>query len=212
MPAHHGPSVLVTGIHSAIGEYLGSEFMGHGWFVVGADSSRRASHFARAHVQTDLTGVDSYSRAVRRAALLGNGLDCVVNTDEVPVFGEQGEAFVRAAFAQALVEMSGSVVNVLAEARSEGLDRSLVMGRTTAFAGLIAGSRVNTVAPNLLDPASSYSGVDADEFLASLNAYQPVVRPRPTLDEIAAAVFFIASQPLSGVTLGADDILPLQRR
>ncbi len=212
MPAHHGPSVLVTGIHSAIGEYLGSEFMGHGWFVVGADSSRRASHFARAHVQTDLTGVDSYSRAVRRAALLGNGLDCVVNTDEVPVFGEQGEAFVRAAFAQALVEMSGSVVNVLAEARSEGLDRSLVMGRTTEFAGLIAGSRVNTVAPNLLDPASSYSGVDADEFLASLNAYQPVVRPRPTLDEIAAAVFFIASQPLSGVTLGADDILPLQRR
>ena len=205
MPAHHGPSVLVTGIHSAIGEYLGSEF-------VGADSSRRTSHFARAHVQTDLTGVDSYSRAVRRAALLGNGLDCVVNTDEVPVFGEQGEAFVRAAFAQALVEMSGSVVNVLAEARSEGLDRSLVMGRTTEFAGLIAGSRVNTVAPNLLDPASSYSGVDADEFLASLNAYQPVVRPRPTLDEIAAAVFFIASQPLSGVTLGADDILPLQRR
>ena len=86
------------------------------------------------------------------------------------------------------------------------------MGRTTEFAGLIAGSRVNTVAPNLLDPASSYSGVDADEFLASLNAYQPVVRPRPTLDEIAAAVFFIASQPLSGVTLGADDILPLQRR
>ena len=212
MPAHHGPSVLVTGIHSAIGEYLGSEFMGHGWFVVGADSSRRTSHFARAHVQTDLTGVDSSSRAVRRAALLGNGLDCVVNTDEVPVFGEQGEAFVRAAFAQALVEMSGSVVNVLAEARSEGLDRSLVMGRTTEFAGLIAGSRVNTVAPNLLDPASSYSGVDADEFLASLNAYQPVVRPRPTLDEIAAAVFFIASQPLSGVTLGADDILPLQRR
>ena len=212
MPAHHGPSVLVTGIHSAIGEYLGSEFMGHGWFVVGADSSPRTSHFARAHVQTDLTGVDSYSRAVRRAALLGNGLDCVVNTDEVPVFGEQGEAFVRAAFAQALVEMSGSVVNVLAEARSEGLDRSLVMGRTTEFAGLIAGSRVNTVAPNLLDPASSYSGVDADEFLASLNAYQPVVRPRPTLDEIAAAVFFIASQPLSGVTLGADDILPLQRR
>ena len=212
MPAHHGPSVLVTGIHSAIGEYLGSEFMGHGWFVVGADSSRRTSHFARAHVQTDLTGVDSYSRAVRRAALLGNGLDCVVNTDEVPVFGEQGEAFVRAAFAQALVEMSGSVVNVLAEARSEGLDRSLVMGRTTEFAGLIAGSRVNTVAPNLLDPASSYSGVDADEFLASLNAYQPVVRPRPTLDEIAAAVFFIASQPLSGVTIGADDILPLQRR
>ena len=212
MPAHHGPSVLVTGIHSALGEYIGSEFMGHGWFVVGADSSRRTSHFARAHVQTDLTGVDSYSRAVRRAALLGNGLDCVVNTDEVPVFGEQGEAFVRAAFAQALVEMSGSVVNVLAEARSEGLDRSLVMGRTTEFAGLIAGSRVNTVAPNLLDPASSYSGVDADEFLASLNAYQPVVRPRPTLDEIAAAVFFIASQPLSGVTLGADDILPLQRR
>ena len=212
MPAHHGPSVLVTGIHSVIGEYLGSEFMGHGWFVVGADSSRRTSHFARAHVQTDLTDVDSYSRAVRRAALLGNGLDCVVNTDEVPVFGEQGEAFVRAAFAQALVEMSGSVVNVLAEARSEGLDRSLVMGRTTEFAGLIAGSRVNTVAPNLLDPASSYSGVDADEFLASLNAYQPVVRPRPTLDEIAAAVFFIASQPLSGVTLGADDILPLQRR
>ena len=212
MPAHHGPSVLVTGIHSAIGEYLGSEFMGHGWFVVGADSSPRTSHFARAHVQTDLTDVDSYSRAVRRAALLGNGLDCVVNTDEVPVFGEQGEAFVRAAFAQALVEMSGSVVNVLAEARSEGLDRSLVMGRTTEFAGLIAGSRVNTVAPNLLDPASSYSGVDADEFLSSLNASQPVVRPRPTLDEIAAAVFFIASQPLSGVTLGADDILPLQRR
>ena len=211
MPAHHGPSVLVTGIHSAIGEYLGSEFMGHGWFVVGADSSPRTSHFARAHVQTDLTDVDSYSRAVRRAALLGNGLDCVVNTDEVPVFGEQGEAFVRAAFAQALADMSGSVVNVLAEARSEGLDRSFVQGRTAELATLNGGSRVNTVAPNLLDPASSYRGADADEFLASLNAHEPVVHRRPTLDEVAAAAFLIASGPLSGVTLEAGDILPLLR-
>lgn len=211
MPAHHGPSVLVTGIHSAVGEYLGSEFMGHGWFVVGADSSLRTSHFARAQVQTDLTDIDSYSRAVHRAARLGNGLDCVINTDEVPVFGEQGEAYVRAAFAQALAEMSGSVVNVLAEATSEGLDRSLVLGRTAEFAGLIVRSRVNTVAPNLLDPASSYSGADADEFLASLNAHEPVVHPRPTLDEVAAAAFLIATGPLSGVTLEAGDILPLLR-
>lgn len=211
MPAHHGPSVLVTGIHSATGEYLGSEFMGHGWFVVGADSSPRTSHFARAHVQTDLTDVDSYSRAVRRAALLGNGLDCVLNTDEVPVFGEQGEAFVRAAFTQALADMSGSVVNVLAEARSEGLDRSFVQGRTAELATLNGGSRVNTVAPNLLDPASSYRGADADEFLASLNAHEPVVHRRPTLDEVAAAAFLIATGPLSGVTLEAGDILPLLR-
>jgi NAD dependent epimerase/dehydratase family len=212
MPAHHGPSVLVTGIHSALGEYLGSEFMGHGWFVVGADSSPRTSHFARAQVQADLTDIDAYSRAVRRAARLGNGLDCVVNTDEVPVFGEQGAAFIRAALTLALVEMSGSVVNVLTEAWSEGLDRSFVRARTAELAALIEGSRVNTVAPNLLDPALSYRGLDADEFLASLNAREPVVRPRPTLDEVAAAVFFIANHPLSGVTLGADEILPLQRQ
>jgi NAD(P)-dependent dehydrogenase (short-subunit alcohol dehydrogenase family) len=212
MPAHHGPSVLVTGIHSAVGEYLGSEFMGHGWFVVGADSSPRTSHFARAQVQADLTDIDSYSGAVLRAARLGNGLDCVVNADEVPVFGELGEAFIRAAFTLALAEMSGSVVNVLAEARSEGLERSFVLSRTAELAALNDGSRVNTVAPNLLDSALSYKGADADEFLASLNVHDPVVRPRPTLDEVAAAVFFIASEPLSGVTLGADDILPLQRR
>jgi NAD(P)-dependent dehydrogenase (short-subunit alcohol dehydrogenase family) len=108
--------------------------------------------------------------------------------------------------------MSGSVVNVLAEARSEGLERSFVLSRTAELAALNDGSRVNTVAPNLLDSALSYKGADADEFLASLNVHDPVVRPRPTLDEVAAAVFFIASEPLSGVTLGADDILPLQRR
>jgi NAD(P)-dependent dehydrogenase (short-subunit alcohol dehydrogenase family) len=212
MPAHHGPSVLVTGIHSAVGEYIGSEFMGHGWFVVGADSSHRTSHFARAHVHADLSSIQSYSHAVRRASILGNGLDCVVNADAVPVFGDQGEEFIRAAFVQALAEMRGSVVNVLAEARSEGLDRSFVLGRTAELAALNAGARVNTVAPNLVHSSSTYRGADPDEFLATLTANGPVVRPRPTLDDVAAAVFFIASQPLSGVTLGADDILPVLRR
>jgi hypothetical protein len=48
--------------------------MGHGWFVVGADSSHRTSHFARAHVHADLSSIESYSHAVRRASILGNGL------------------------------------------------------------------------------------------------------------------------------------------
>ena len=212
MPAHHGPSVLVTGIHSALGEYIGSEFMGHGWFVIGSDGSHRTSHFARAHVPADLADVGAYARAVHRAARLGNGLDCVVNVDAVPIFDAEGAAFIRAAVDQGLMGTSGSIVNVLAEARSEGLDRAFVRGRTAELAALIDGSRVNTVAPNLLDPASSYRGADADEFLASLNAHEPVVRPRPTLDEVAATVFFIANEPLSGVTLGADEILPLQRK
>ncbi len=135
-----------------------------------------------------------------------------MNSDAVPVFGDQGEEFIRAAFVQALAEMRGSVVNVLAEARSEGLDRSFVLGRTAELAALNAGARVNTVAPNLVHSSSTYRGADPDEFLATLTANEHVVRPRPTLDDVAAAVFFIASQPLSGVTLGADDILPVLRR
>jgi hypothetical protein len=186
--------------------------MGHGWFVVGADSSHRTSHFARAHVYADLSNIESYSYAVRRAAILGNGLDCVVNADAVPVFGEHGEEFVRAAFEQALAEMRGSVVNVLAEPMSEGLDREFVIGRTAEFAALSADARVSTVAPNLLDASSSYRGADADEFLATLTVHEPSVRPRPTLDDVGAAVFFLATKPLSGFTLGADDILPLLRR
>ena len=212
MPAHHGPSVLVTGIHSEVGEYIGSEFMGHGWFVVGADSSRRTSHFARAHVHTDLSNIQSYSHAVRRAAVLGNGLDCIVNADAVPVFGEDGEEFIRVAFEQALTEMHGSVVNVLAEAISEELDRSFVLGRTAELAAFNLGARVNTIAPNLVESTSTYRGADPDEFLAAITANDPAVRPRPTLDDVGAAVFFIASQPLSGVTLGAEDILPALRR
>lgn len=212
MPAHHGPSVLVTGIHSEIGEYIGSEFMGHGWFVVGADSSRRTSHFARAHVQTDLASIQSYSQAVRRAAILGNGLDCVVNADAVPVFGDDGEGFIRVACEQALAEMRGAVVNVLAEPRSEGLDRSFVLGRTAALAALNPDARVNTVAPNLVESTAPYRGADPDEFLAAITAHEPSIRPRPTLGDVAAAVFFIASQPLSGVTLGAEDIVPALRR
>lgn len=212
MPAHHGPSVLVTGIHSAVGEWIGSEFMGHGWFVVGADSSHRTSHFARAHVPADLSNIESYSSAVRRAAVLGNGLDCVVNADAVPVFGEQGESFVRAAAEQALAEMRGSVVNVLAEATSEGLERAFVIRRTAELAALSEVVRVSTVAPNLLNSAPAYRGSDADEFLATISANESSVGPRPTLDDIAAAVFFIATQPLSGVTFAAADIIPLLRR
>ena len=209
MPANHGPSVLVTGIHSLIGEYIGSGFMAHGWFVVGTDESHRTSHFARAHVQADLADVDSYALAVRRAARLGDGLDCVVNTDLVPVFGEHGEAFVRAAFDQALTEMGGSIVNVLAEPGSEGLDRDFVRRRTAELAGLVAGSRVNTVAPNLLDSTSSDRGADADEFLATLNEREHSARPRPTLEDISNAVVFLSTQPLTGVTLGADEVLPV---
>ena len=212
MPAHHGPSVLVTGIHSAVGEYIGSEFMGHGWFVVGADSSHRTSHFARAHMHADLADSDSYSHAVRRAAILGNGLDCVVNSDAVPVFGEQGEEFIRAAFVQALAEMRGSVVNVLAGARSEGLDRAFVQRRTAELAALSANVRVNTIAPSLLDATPPYRGSDADEFLAALNEHEPHSGPRPTLDDVAAAVRFVAAQSMSGVTLGGADILPLLHR
>jgi hypothetical protein len=126
--------------------------------------------------------------------------------------GEQGEEFIRAAIVQALAEMHGSVVNVLAEPTSEGLDREFVIGRTAELAELSANVRVSTIAPNLLDSTSRYRGADADEFLAALNAHEQSVRPRPTLDDVAAAVFYMASQLLSGVTLGADDIPPLLRR
>jgi NAD(P)-dependent dehydrogenase (short-subunit alcohol dehydrogenase family) len=212
MPAHHGPSVLVTGIHSQIGEYIGSEFMGRGWFVIGSDGSRRTSHFARAHVHADLANVDSYAHAVHRAARLGNGLDCVVNVDQVPIFDDEGAAFIRVAFDQGLTETSGSIVNVLAEARSEGLEREFVQRRTAELAELTPGGRVNTVAPNLVESASAYRGSDADEFLATLDADEFSIRPRPTLDDIARAAFLIGTQPLSGVTLGAGDIIPLLRR
>ena len=37
MPASHAPSVLITGIHTAVGEAVGYEFIRNGWFVMGAD-------------------------------------------------------------------------------------------------------------------------------------------------------------------------------
>lgn len=83
MPADRAPSVLITGIHSDLGFAVSHAFRREGWFVIGCDHGTTTGRNARVHVTADLTLEDECRRAAKRAAKLGNGLDCLVNCAEV---------------------------------------------------------------------------------------------------------------------------------
>jgi hypothetical protein len=61
MPASHAPSVLITGIHTAVGEAVGYEFIRNGWFVMGADELAHTSHFSRAQIRAEIGNLAPWS-------------------------------------------------------------------------------------------------------------------------------------------------------
>lgn len=211
MPANYARSVLITGIHTEVGEYTGYEFMSNDWFVIGCDATHRTSHFARNHIQADVTDLSEYRRAVATAARIGNGLDCVVNCATVPMFGLFGEDYIRAA-AASLHELHGAIVNELSATELEHHHLPEIKATTRSLAAMDHGIRVNTVAPFLsASPHGSrahYAGTDADEFLAHLNSADASARLPMSAAEIAATVYFLAAEPINGETLSADDSLP----
>jgi NAD(P)-dependent dehydrogenase (short-subunit alcohol dehydrogenase family) len=87
MPADRAPSVLITGIHSDHGFAISHRFRREGWFVVGCDQGTTTGRNARAHISADLTNEDDCRRVAKRAAKLGNGIDCIVNCADVHVGG-----------------------------------------------------------------------------------------------------------------------------
>ncbi len=87
MPADRAPSVLITGIHSEQGFAISHRFRKEGWFVVGCDQGTAVGRNARAHITADLTDESDCQRAAKRAARLGNGLDCVVHCADVRLDG-----------------------------------------------------------------------------------------------------------------------------
>jgi len=211
MPANYARSVLITGIHTEVGEYTGYEFMGNDWFVIGCDTSHHTSYFARNHIQADVTDLAEYRRAVATAARIGNGLDVVINCSQVPMFGLFGEDYIRAA-AESLHELHGAIVNELSATDLEHHHLPEIKATTRHFADMDHGIRVNTIAPFLSaaphGQRASYSGTDADEFLAHLNSADASARLPMNAIEIAAAVYFLAAEPINGETLSADDSLP----
>lgn len=91
MPADRAPSVLITGIHSEHGFALSHRFRKEGWFVMGCDQGTAVGRNARAHVTADLTDEADCQRAAKRAARLGNGLDCLVHCADVQLDGPVDE-------------------------------------------------------------------------------------------------------------------------
>lgn len=87
MPADRAPSVLITGIHSDHGFAISHRFRQEGWFVIGCDQGTHTGRNARVHVTADLTDEADCQRAAKRAARLGNGLDCIVHCADVRVDG-----------------------------------------------------------------------------------------------------------------------------
>lgn len=135
MPADRAPSVLITGIHSDHGFAISHRFRREGWFVIGCDQGTTSGRNARVHISADLTNEDDCRRAAKRAARLGNGIDCIVNCADVrlggPVeeFGSQAwdvmmDVNVKSVFLLAtasmpyLEEMHGSIIAV-----APGIDR-----------------------------------------------------------------------------------------
>ncbi|MBI1352105.1 MAG: SDR family NAD(P)-dependent oxidoreductase [Actinomycetales bacterium] len=129
MPADRAPSVLITGIHSDHGFAISHRFRKEGWFVVGCDQGSHVGRNARAHITADLTDEADCRRAAAHAAMLGNGIDCIVNCADVRVdgpveeFGSQAwdvmmDVNVKSVFLLAtasmpyLEEMHGSIVAV----------------------------------------------------------------------------------------------------
>ena len=214
MPANAAPSVLVTGIHTAIGEYVAYEFLRSGWFVIGSDASSHCSHFSRAHISADLTDVRSYRAAIAFAAERGNGIDCVVNAGLVPMFDGRGQQFAEAAIWPYLSDQRGSLINVIGADGAADRKLSEIRRQTVEMDALNAAVRVNSLAPYLsadqFDGSLEYRGADADAFLAHLNASEHRGRPIVTIEDIAAAVWLVANdQDIHGATFGADDSLPV---
>lgn len=87
MPADRAPSVLITGIHSDHGFAISHRFRKEGWFVMGCDQGTAVGRNARAHITADLTDEADCQRAAKRAARLGNGLDCIVHCSDVRLDG-----------------------------------------------------------------------------------------------------------------------------
>jgi len=216
MPASHAPSVLITGIHTAVGEAVGYEFIRNGWFVMGADEVAHTSHFSRAQIRTEIGNLESYRTMTELAAARGNGLDCVVNCDRVPICEPAGVDFIRAAAEPFISDMNGSIVNLLGieEIRSHSLAE--ITEVTTALAAMEPRVRINTVAPYLTIGAHGsrlpYAGTDADAFLEHLNAEERATREPLSIYEIAETVYFFVANPerLTGVTFSADDSLPIR--
>ena len=87
MPADRAPSVLITGIHSDHGFAISHLFRREGWFVIGCDQGTHTGRNARVHITADLTDEADCQRAAKRAARLGNGLDCIVHCADIQVDG-----------------------------------------------------------------------------------------------------------------------------
>ena len=215
MPASHAPSVLITGIHTAVGEAVGYEFIRNGWFVMGADELAHTSHFSRAQIRTEIGNLESYRTMIELAALRGNGLDCVVNCDRVPITEPAGIDFVRAAAEPFLSEMNGAIVNLLGIEAIRSHSLAEITEVTSTLASIEQRVRINTVAPYLTVEANGsrlpYAGTDADAFLEHLNAEERATREPLSIYEIAEAVYYFVANPdqVSGVTFSADDSLPI---
>ncbi len=215
MPASHAPSVLITGIHTAVGEAVGYEFIRNGWFVMGTDEQAHTSHFSRAQIRTEIGNLDSYRTMIELAAKRGNGLDAVINCDRVPVTEAAGIDFIRAAAEPFVSDMNGAIVNLLGieEIRSHSLAE--ITSVTSSLAAMEPRVRINTVAPYLTVEAHGsrlpYSGTDADAFLEHLNAEERATREPLSIYEIAETVYYFVASPerLTGVTFSADDSLPV---
>lgn len=215
MPASHAPSVLITGIHTAVGEAVGYEFIRNGWFVMGADELAHTSHFSRAQIRTEIGNLESYRTMVELAAIRGNGLDCVVNCDRVPITEPAGIDFIRAAAEPFLCEMNGAIVNLLGIEAIRAHSLTEITKVTTELAAMEPGVRLNTVAPYLTVEGHGsrlpYAGDDADAFLQHLNAEERATREPLSIYEIAETVYYFVANPerLTGVTFSADDSLPV---
>ena len=215
MPASHAPSVLITGIHTAVGEAVGYEFIRNGWFVMGADELAHTSHFSRAQIRTEIGNLESYRTMIELAALRGNGLDCVVNCDRVPITEPAGIDFVRAAAEPFLSEMNGAIVNLLGIEAIRSHSLAEITEVTSTLASIEQRVRINTVAPYLTVEANGsrlpYAGTDADAFLEHLNAEERATREPLSIYEIAEAVYYFVANPdqVTGVTFSADDSLPI---
>lgn len=96
MPADRAPSVLITGIHSDHGFAISHLFRREGWFVIGCDHGTHTGRNARVHITADLTDEADCQRAAKRAARLGNGLDCIVHCADIQVDGPIEEIGSRA--------------------------------------------------------------------------------------------------------------------
>jgi NADP-dependent 3-hydroxy acid dehydrogenase YdfG len=215
MPASHAPSVLITGIHTAVGEAVGYEFIRNGWFVMGADELAHTSHFSRAQIRTEIGNLESYRTMIELAALRGNGLDCIVNCDRVPITEPAGIDFVRAAAEPFLSEMNGAIVNLLGIEAIRAHSLAEMTEVTSVLAAMEPRVRINTVAPYLTVEAHGsrlpYAGTDADVFLEHLNAEERASREPLSIYEIAEAVYYFVANPdqVTGVTFSADDSLPI---